>query len=130
LFGQQANTGRTILEEENMNKSVPTLLGIVIILLVVVLVVLWFNYKMTQQLGAGAIVVGTKGGELLTGVKAPKEEIGTGEVLGAKQPKVEPQLSPAMRPGTRAGRMAQERQAQRGRRAARAGAGQGRKPGD
>lgn len=113
-----------------MNKSVPTLLGIVIILLVVVLVVLWFNYKMTQQLGAGQTAVGTRGGELLTGVQAPKEEIGTGEVLGAQQPKTEPQLSPTLRSGTRAGRMAAERQGRQTRRATRAGTAQGEKPGD
>ncbi len=80
-----------------MSKSVPTLLGIVIILLVVVLVVLVFNYKLTQQLGAGATVVGTQGGEMLTGAKAPKEEIGTSTVLGARQPQSEAVPSPAMK---------------------------------
>jgi len=105
-----------------MNKSVPTLLGIVIILLVVVLVVLVFNYKMTQEIGKGGIPVGTIGGQALTGVEAPKEQIGTPEVLGTRQPEVQAQPSPAMRPGTRAGRMAEERRgpAREGRRARRA----------
>jgi hypothetical protein len=105
-----------------MNKSVPTLLGIVIILLVVVLVVLVFNYKMTQEIGKGGIPVGTIGGQALTGVEAPTEEIGTSEVLGAREPEAQAQPSPAMRPGTRAGRMAEERRGQvgEGRRARRA----------
>ncbi|MFB3880779.1 MAG: hypothetical protein ACE149_05920 [Armatimonadota bacterium] len=112
-----------------MNKSVPTLLGIVIILLVVVLVVLYFNFKMTQELGSGATAVGTRGGELLTGVKAPKEEIGASEVLGAREPEGEAKLSPAMKPGSRASRMSAERQGRQTRRAGRAGAAEGTKPG-
>jgi hypothetical protein len=39
-LGRSSHWTGDIFEEENMNKSVPTLLGIVIILLVVVLVVL------------------------------------------------------------------------------------------
>jgi hypothetical protein len=54
-----------------MNKSVPTLLGILIILVVVVLVVLIYNIKLTEQLGTGATPTGTVGGEVLTGEKAP-----------------------------------------------------------
>ncbi|GEM_PF-1386085 len=64
-----------------MNRSVPTLLGIVIILLVVVLVVLIYNYRLTSGLAAGGTVVGTAGQRLLTGVEPPEEEIGVGEVL-------------------------------------------------
>ena len=73
-----------------MNKSVPTLLGIVIILLVVVLVVLVYNYQLTQKLGSGATVVGTRGGEMLTGVQMPTEEISPSEALAARQSKVQP----------------------------------------
>ncbi len=113
-----------------MNKSVPTLLGIVIILLVVVLVVLFFNYKLTQQLGSGASVVGTKGGEMLTGVQAPKEEISPSEALGARAPKTEPQMSPALRPGTKASeRMIQRRGEQRPGRGGRRGEATGARPG-
>jgi hypothetical protein len=111
-----------------MNKSVPTLLGIVIILLVVVLVVLVFNYKLTQQLGAGGTVVGTQSTEALTGVTLPTEEIGTGEVLGAQKPNVQPQPSPALRAGTREGRRAGERRGE-GRRGGRAGQPAGTAPG-
>jgi hypothetical protein len=72
-----------------MNKSVPTLLGIVIILLVVVLVVLIYNFKMTQEMGKGGIPVGTVGGEKLLGVETPKEQIDASTVLGSKEPTVE-----------------------------------------
>ena len=92
-----------------MNKSVPTLLGIVIILLVVMLVVLVFNYKLTQQLGTGATVVGTQSTKTLTGVTPPMEEISPSEVLGAQKPQVQPKLSPALQPGTRASKRAMER---------------------
>ena len=91
-----------------MNKSVPTLLGIVIILLVVLLVVVIYQYKLTQRLALGERVVGTIGGEALTGVEAPKEDIGVSEVLGAREPEAEPQLSPAHRPGTQERRQALE----------------------
>lgn len=103
-----------------MNKSVPTLLGIVIILLVAVLVVLLYNYKMTQEIGKGGIPVGTVGGELLTGVEQPKEQIGAPEVLGAREPQAEQWRAPTRRPGMRAA-PAEERRApaRQGRRAAR-----------
>lgn len=91
-----------------MNKSVPTLLGIVIILLVVLLVVVIYQYKLTQRLALGERVVGTIGGEALTGVEAPKEDIGVSEVLGAREPESEPQLSPAHRPETQDRRQASE----------------------
>lgn len=89
-----------------MNKSVPTLLGIVILLLVVVLVVLIYNYKMTQEMSKGGIPVGTVGGEKLTGVEAPKEVIDASTVLGSKEPEVEKTTLPpgaASRQGQRAG---------------------------
>ena len=65
-----------------MNKSVPTLLGIVIILLVVVLVVLIYDYKMTSEIVAGGVAVQTTGGRALTGVDAGGEQISPSEVLG------------------------------------------------
>jgi len=87
-----------------MNKSVPTLLGIVIILLVVALVVLVYNYKLTQELGKGGQVVGTKTTEMLTGVEPAKEVIGAETVLGARAPKTQAEPSPlagrATRPGS------------------------------
>ena len=91
-----------------MNKSVPTLLGIVIILLVVLLVVVIYQYKLTQRLALGERVVGTIGGEALTGVDTPKEDIGVSEVLGAREPETERQLSPAQREGTQERRQAME----------------------
>ncbi len=93
-----------------MNKSVPTLLGIVIILLVVLLVVVIYQYKLTQRLALGERVVGTIGGEVLTGVEAPKEDIGISEVLGAREPAVETQLSPGagIRPESQERRQARE----------------------
>jgi hypothetical protein len=69
-----------------MNKSVPTLLGIVIILLVVVLAVLIVNYKVTKGLGEGQQVVGTVGGEVLTGQETPDEVIDASTVLGSREP--------------------------------------------
>ncbi len=92
-----------------MNKSVPTLLGIVIILLVVLLVVVIYQYKLTQRLALGERVVGTIGGEALTGVEAPKEDIGVSEVLGAREPEVEAQrLSPKQLETSRERRSKQE----------------------
>lgn len=73
-----------------MNKSVPTLLGIVIILLVVVLVVLLFNYRVTQAIGRGERIVGTKGGELITGEEAPEEFIDETSALGGRADRPEP----------------------------------------
>jgi hypothetical protein len=69
-----------------MSKSVPTLLGIIIILLVVVLAVLIVNYQTTKGLGEGKQVVGTVGGEMLTGEKAPGEVIDASTVTGSREP--------------------------------------------
>lgn len=66
-----------------MNKSVPTLLGIVIILLVIVLVVLVYDLRMTANLAAGNVPLGTVGGQLLTGTETPTEIIGDEEAIGA-----------------------------------------------
>ncbi len=56
-----------------MNRSVPTLLGILILLVVVVIVVLLYNIQLTKHLGEGGTAMGTIGGQALTGVEAPKE---------------------------------------------------------
>ena len=95
-----------------MNKSVPTLLGIAIILLVVVLVVLVFNYKLTQELGKGGQVMGTTTTEALTGVELPEETIGAEEALGRREPASQAQPSPAITHPERVG----ERRAQAERR--------------
>lgn len=97
-----------------MNKSIPTLLGIVIILLVVVLVVLIIHIRITQGIARGERIVGTKGGELLTGEKAPTEYIDETSALGDRGDQSEPQLSPAMRPDSRAGQRRQEAAQRRG----------------
>ena len=62
-----------------MNRSVPTLLGIMIILMVVMLVMLIYDYRLTSGLASGATVVGTVGGQLLTGVEQPTEQITASE---------------------------------------------------
>jgi hypothetical protein len=72
-----------------MNRSVPTLQGIGVILLVVILVVLIYNIQLTKQLGAGASAVGTVGGEKLTGVEQPKVLIGQDEALARQTNKTE-----------------------------------------
>lgn len=54
-----------------MSRSVPTLLGIMIILMVVMLVMLIYDYRLTSGLASGAAVVGTVGGQLLTGADQP-----------------------------------------------------------
>jgi hypothetical protein len=69
-----------------VNRSVPTLLGIVIILLVVALVVLIYNLRLTTALARGETVVGTVGGRAMTGVETPEEVISPIEALGAPEP--------------------------------------------
>jgi len=105
-----------------VNKSVPTLLGIVIILLVVVLVVLVYNYKLTQGLGEGGRIVGTTGGELLTGEQAPREFISETEAL-ARPPESEPKLSPLLTEPRARERQAESQARRSERRAAREGEG-------
>ena len=95
-----------------MNKSVPTLLGIVIILLVVLLVVVTYQYRLTQKLSEGERVVGTVGGELLTGVETPDEEIGVSEVLGSREPESEAKSIPPEAIEHRAERQDQRRERQ------------------
>lgn len=62
-----------------MSRSVPTLLGIMIILMVVMLVMLIYDYRLTSGLASGATVVGTVGGQLLTGVDQADEQIAQGQ---------------------------------------------------
>ena len=101
-----------------MNKSVPTLLGIVIILLVVVLIVLMYSLRMTQAIGRGERVVGTVGGELITGEEAPDEFIDETSALGGNADRPEPTT---IRPDARA---SERRQAGEGRRGQRRAAGE------
>lgn len=77
-----------------MNKSVPTLLGIVIILLVVILVILIVQYQVTKGLGEGKQVTGTVGGEILTGVEAEDEYTPASALGGKAEPEEPTQLSP------------------------------------
>ena len=65
-----------------MNRSVPTLLGIMIILMVVMLVVLIYDYRVTSGLAAGGTVVGTVGGQLLTGVDQPTVQVNPSASVG------------------------------------------------
>jgi len=69
-----------------VNRSVPTLLGIMIILMVAMLVMLIYDYRLTSGLASGATIVGTVGGELLTGVDQPTETISATEVAGRQRP--------------------------------------------
>jgi hypothetical protein len=77
-----------------VNKTVPTLVGIVVILLVALLVVNIYNLRLYSKLATGETVTGTVGQKLITGVEPPTEEIGSSEALGARisKPKV---ISPA-----------------------------------
>jgi len=56
-----------------MSRSVPTLLGIIILLLVAVLVIGIYNYLAYKGLSEGKEVVGTRIHEALTGQEPPKE---------------------------------------------------------
>jgi hypothetical protein len=101
-----------------VNKSVPTLLGIVIILLVVLLIVLMYNLRMTQAIGRGERVVGTVGGELITGEQAPDEFIEETSALRDEPDRPEPTT---IRPEART---SERRQAAEGRRGQRRAAGE------
>jgi hypothetical protein len=97
-----------------MNRTVPTLLGVIIILMVGVLVLLIYDYKLTSGLAMGNSVVGTVGGEMLTGVDQPTTQIGASEARsrsGAKTTRIDP--SEMQR---RNGRMPAEAQGREGRR--------------
>ncbi len=92
-----------------MNKSVPTLLGIVIILVVVILVVLIVNYQVTKGIGAGGRVTGTVGGEVLTGEEAPDEFIGESELGGRAEQEAQQLPARARERGAEARREAEKR---------------------
>ena len=81
-------------------------------MLVALLVVGFYQIRLQRELTAGRTVVGTVGGEVLTGVDMPDEEIGTAEVLGAG-PEGETRPSPAASPDTRGGERRQEAEAKR-----------------
>ena len=117
----RAGTGRRPRGGRRVNKSVPTLLGIVIILLVVVLIVLMYNLRMTQAIGRGERVVGTVGGELLTGEDAPDEFIDETSALS----NVDRPEPTTIRPE---GRASDRRQAAEGRRGQRRAAGETAQP--
>ncbi len=74
-----------------MNKSVPTLLGIVIILLVVVLVIVIFNYRLTQrQAHLSPALSGTRAGERTREISGPRsEKEGVGPARSEQQEEVE-----------------------------------------
>jgi hypothetical protein len=86
-----------------MNKSVPTLLGILIILVVVVLVVLIYNIKLTNQLATGGSPTGTVGGQILTGEKASTTMLPPAGPGGQNKPEVLPQGSRRGEPAQRRG---------------------------
>ena len=73
-----------------MSRSVPTLLGVMILLMVVMLVVLIYDFKLTSELATGGAVVGTVGGQLLTGVEQSEEAISASEALGRQGTKSKP----------------------------------------
>ncbi len=95
-----------------MNKSVPTLLGIVIILLVVILVVLVVNYQVTKGIGEGGRVVGTVGGEMLTGEEAPEEYIPASALGGRAEQEAQQLPARARERGAEAQKEARERREQ------------------
>jgi len=106
-----------------VNRSVPTLLGIMILLMVAVLVVLIYDYRLTSGLAAGQTVVGTVGGEMLTRVQQPTEQISPSEVFArqAEEPKRINPMEMQRKHGKATHRMVAQERAQQ-RRAARAGA--------
>ena len=91
------------------------------LLLVVVLIVLMYNLRMTQAIGRGERVVGTVGGELLTGEDAPDEFIDETSALS----NVDRPEPTTIRPE---GRASDRRQAAEGRRGQRRAAGETAQP--
>lgn len=66
-----------------MNKTVPTLLGVAVILLVVILVLSIYHMTMLARLAEGERVVGTTAQKMLGGEMA-SEDISPSEVLAAR----------------------------------------------
>ena len=104
-----------------MNKSVPTLLGILIILVVVVLVVLIYNIKLTNQLATGGSPTGTVGGQILTGEKASTTMLPPAGPGGQNKPQALPAGSRRGGPAQRGGMEGPTRGGQRRGEAARSG---------
>jgi hypothetical protein len=97
-----------------MGQKVPTLLGIVIILLFALLVMGIYQVTMYSKLAQGQTVVGIAGQSLLTGVEPPTEDLSGGaNTPPAPKPAVNPALMQA-----RAGRRGEATRNQ-GRRATR-----------
>lgn len=71
-----AGRGESAEEAAAMNRSVPTVLGIIIILMVAALVMLIYDYKLTVELASGSTLVGTVGGRLLTAAEQSTEQPG------------------------------------------------------
>jgi hypothetical protein len=112
---------RTSHRRREVNKSVPTLLGILIILVVVVLVVLIYNIKLTNQLATGGTPTGTLGGQILTGEKAPTTMLPPAGPRGQNKPEALPQGSHRGEPAQRRGGEGTARGGQRRGEAARSG---------
>jgi hypothetical protein len=73
-----------------MSKNVPTLLGIIIILLVALLVIGVYNIMLYNKMSEGGQMAGTKMTETLVGAETPEAatapEIGTSAVKPATKP--------------------------------------------
>lgn len=67
-----------------MSKHVPTLLGIVIILLVVLLVLGIYNWKLSERISQGGAMVGTRSGQALTGQQQAEPQISPSEALAGQ----------------------------------------------
>ena len=70
-----------------MNKSIPTLLGIAIILLVVIAVFTVFQYRFYSQMASGAVVVGTSAHQMLTGAEPQGDQVSPSDALAARMEK-------------------------------------------
>jgi hypothetical protein len=94
-----------------VNKSVPTLLGIAIILLVVIAVFTVFQYKFYSQMANGGVVVGTSAHQMLTGAEPQGEQVSASDVLASRMEKRTPiTISPSRKMQEKAGeRMAKQR---------------------
>ena len=73
-----------------MNKSVPTLLGVAIILLVVIAVFTVFQYRFYSQMASGAVVVGTSAHQMLTGAEPEGDQVSATDVIGKRMEKRTP----------------------------------------
>ncbi len=104
-----------------ISKSVPTLLGILIILVVVVLIVLIYNIKLTNQIATGGTPTGAIGGEILAGEKAPTTVLPPAGPGGQNKPQALPAGSRRGGPAQRRGIEGPTRGGQRRGEAARPG---------